>query len=324
MKISQILKTERSVSFEFFPPRNERGRVAFFRTLRRLAAFRPSFVSVTYGAGGSTREVTEEMVTRVLRETPLLPMAHLTCSGQTRREIDQVLRRLESAGIQNVLALRGDPPQGSDRFRPLADGFAHATDLIRHVSANYDLGMAAACYPETHPEATSAESDLEFARQKVDLGAEFLVSQMFFDNSDYFAFVDRARRAGIDVPIIAGIMPILSAPQIRRMTALCGASIPPALESKLASHAEDDAAVREIGIEHAAAQVRQLWDDGADGIHFYVLNRARPVTRVLRRLQLPGHEGDGSGNEPSKESLPPTRGSSKNPFPLDGGRLGWG
>ena len=291
MKISQVLQSERTISFEFFPPRTERGHVAFLRTLRRLEPFRPSFVSVTYGAGGSTRDLTEQMVTRVLRETPLLPMAHLTCAGQTTREIDQVLMRLESAGISNLLALRGDPPRGSDRFEPVARGFAHATDLIRHVQANYDFGIGAACYPETHPEAASAESDLEFARQKVELGAEFLVSQLFFDNADFFGFVERARRVGIDVPIIAGIMPILSAPQIRRMTALCGASIPPALETKLARHADDDTAVREIGIEHATAQVRQLWDDGADGIHFYALNRARSVSRVLREVRLPGHEG---------------------------------
>ena len=255
--------------------------------------FRPAFVSVTYGAGGSTKEVTEEMVVSVLRDTPLLPMAHLTCSAQTRDEVDQVLRRLDAAGIENVIALRGDPPRGSDRFIPLEDGFAHATDLIRHISDNYDLGIAAGCYPETHPEAVSPEADLEYAKMKVDLGAEFLVTQLFFDNSDFFGFVDRARQAGIGVPIIAGIMPILSAAQIRRMAALCGAGIPSALDAKLTRHEGDDDAVRELGIEHATRQVRELWDNGADGIHFYALNRARSVSHVLRDLRLPGHEGDG-------------------------------
>ena len=292
MKISQILKTNRSISFEFFPPRNERGHRAFFRSLDRLSAFRPSFVSVTYGAGGSTKEATEEMVVSILRDTPLLPMAHLTCSAQTTREVDEVLRRLDSAGIENVIALRGDPPRGSDRFVPLEDGFAHSTDLIRHIRANYDLGVAAACYPETHPEAVSPESDLEYARMKVDLGAEFLVTQLFFDNRDFFGFVDSARQAGIEAPIIAGIMPILSAAQIRRMTALCGAGIPPALDRKLSRHEDDDDAVRELGIEHATRQVRELWDNGADGIHFYALNRSRSVSRVLRDLRLPGHEGE--------------------------------
>ena len=292
MKISQILKTDRSISFEFFPPRNERGHRAFFRSLDRLSAFRPSFVSVTYGAGGSTKEATEEMVVSILRDTPLLPMAHLTCSAQTTNEVDEVLRRLDSAGIENVIALRGDPPRGSDRFVPLEDGFAHSTDLIRHIRANYDLGVAAACYPETHPEAVSPESDLEYARMKVDLGAEFLVTQLFFDNRDFFGFVDSARRAGIEAPIIAGIMPILSAAQIRRMTALCGAGIPPALDRKLSRHEDDDDAVRELGIEHATRQVRELWDNGADGIHFYALNRSRSVSRVLRDLRLPGHEGE--------------------------------
>ena len=292
MKISQILKNERSISFEFFPPRNERGHRAFFRSLDRLSVFRPAFVSVTYGAGGSTKEVTEEMVVSVLRDTPLLPMAHLTCSAQTRDEVDQVLRRLDAAGIENVIALRGDPPRGSDRFVPVEDGFAHATDLIRHITANYDLGIAAGCYPETHPEAVSPEADLDYAKMKVDLGAEFLVSQLFFENADFFGFVDRARRAGIEVPIIAGVMPILSAAQIRRMTALCGAGIPPALDAKLSRHEGDDDAVRELGIEHATRQVRELWDNGADGVHFYALNRARSVSRVLRDLRLPGHEGD--------------------------------
>ena len=219
-------------------------------------------------------------------------MAHLTCSAQTTREVDEVLRRLDSAGIENVIALRGDPPRGSDRFVPLEDGFAHSTDLIRHIRANYDLGVAAACYPETHPEAVSPESDLEYARMKVDLGAEFLVTQLFFDNRDFFGFVDRARQAGIEAPIIAGIMPILSASQIRRMTALCGAGIPPALDEKLSRHEDDDDAVRELGIEHATRQVRELWDNGVDGVHFYVLNRSRSVSRVLRDLRLPGHEGE--------------------------------
>ena len=292
MKISQILKTNRSISFEFFPPRNERGHRAFFRSLDRLSAFRPSFVSVTYGAGGSTKEVTEEMVVSVLRDTPHLPMAHLTCSAQTTREVDEVLRRLDAAGIENVIALRGDPPRGSDRFVPVEDGFAHSTDLIRHIRENYDLGVAGACYPETHPEAVSPESDLEYAKMKVDLGAEFLVSQLFFDNRDFFGFVDRARQAGIEAPIIAGIMPILSATQIRRMTALCGAGIPPALDEKLSRHEGDDDAVRELGIEQATRQVRELWDNGVDGVHFYVLNRARSVTRILRDLRLPGHEGE--------------------------------
>ncbi len=293
MKISQILKDERSISFEFFPPRNERGHRAFFRSLDRLSVFRPSFVSVTYGAGGSTKEVTEEMVVSVLRDTPLLPMAHLTCSAQTRHEVDEVLRRLAAAGIENVLALRGDPPKGSDRFVPVEDGFAHSTDLISHIRESYDLGIGAACYPETHPEAVSPEADLDFAKKKVDLGAEFLVTQLFFDNADFFGFVDRARQAGIEAPIIAGIMPILSASQIRRMTALCGAGIPSALDAKLSRHEGDDDAVRELGIEHATRQVRELWDNGVDGVHFYALNRARSVSRVLRDLRLPGHEGEG-------------------------------
>ncbi len=289
MKIRDVLASERTVSFEFFPPKTDQGITSLFRAIDRLIKHKPSFVSVTYGAGGSTQALTEEMVVRVLRETPLLPMAHLTCAAQTREAVHNVLERLESAGIQNVIALRGDPPRGQDHFVPVEGGFAHATDLIEHIKANFDFGIAAGCYPETHLESPNAQVDMEFTKRKVDLGAEFLITQLFYDNDDFFSFVERARKAGINVPILAGVMPILSTPQIQRFAALCGATIPPGLNAKLVKHADDNDAVRQIGIEHTTNQVRDLWDSDVDGVHFYVLNRSYSVSAVLRNLSMRGH-----------------------------------
>ena len=291
MKIRDILNRQRTVSFEFFPPR-ERDRIpAMFRTIDRLSVFRPSFMSVTYGAGGSTRALTEEMVVRAKRETDAEVMAHLTCSAQSKEAVHSVLVRLDGAGIENVIALRGDPPKGQATFVPQAAGFEHATELIRHIKRNFSLGIAAACYPEPHPEAVDAKTDLEYARRKVDEGAEFLITQLFYDNRDFHAFVDRARQAGIDVPIVAGLMPVVSTSQIRRIASMCGAKIPPDLNRKLEECVDDDEAAREVGIEHTTAQARELWDSGVDGIHFYVLNRRYSVSAILRNLALPGHKG---------------------------------
>lgn len=217
-------------------------------------------------------------------------MAHLTCVAQTKAEVHGVLERLAAAGIENVIALRGDPPRGQDNFVPAAGGFAHATDLLQHIRANFDFGLAAACYPEGHTESPDLDSDIHYAKQKVDQGADFLITQLFYDNQHFFALLERAAKAGIRVPIIPGILPILNTAQIRRFTALCGATIPPQLDAQLERYAADDAAVRELGIEHATAQVRELWDNGIAGVHFYVLNRSYSVTRILSNLNLPGHE----------------------------------
>ena len=223
MRIRHILDRQRTLSFEFFPPKERDGIPAVFRTLERLQPFCPSFISITYGAVGATRALTEEIAGRARHETDVEVMAHLTCAAQTKEAVHSVLVRLESAGIENVIALRGDPPRGQSEFVPEDGGFAHATDLIRHIKGNFAMGVAAACYPESHPEATDAKSDLEYAKQKVDEGAEFLITQLFYDNNDFYSFVDRARQAGISLPIVAGLMPVVSTSQIRRITALCGA-----------------------------------------------------------------------------------------------------
>ena len=292
MKINEILKAKRSISCEFFPPKSDEGIPGVFRAIDRLKAFRPDFVSVTYGAGGSTRQFTEEITTRVKSEGELEVMAHVTCVGQTKEAAHSVLARLEEAGVQNVIALRGDPPRGATEFVPVEGGFGHATDLVQHIRENFSFGIAAACYPEGHTESPDLETDMAYTKLKVQSGAEFLITQLFYDNNDFFAFMDRVRQAGIDVPVIPGVLPILSAGQIRRFTALCGASIPEALDKQLDKFADDDDAVRELGVEYASNQVRELWESGAPGIHFYVLNRSYSVSKILTNLGLPGHTGE--------------------------------
>ncbi len=287
IKITEILKRKRSLSFEFYPPRTRPGLAAVFRAINRLAVFNPDFISVTYGAGGVTQTFTEEIVTGVKEKTDLLPMAHLTCVGQTKDEIHGVLTRLEQAGIENVIALRGDPPRGQSDFVPVMGGFSHATDLIRHISQNFSFDVAAACYPEGHLESPNLERDLEYTKLKLETGASFLITQLFFDNEFLYSFMDRARKAGIDAPVLAGILPILNTQQIRRFTALCGSTIPPDIDARLDRLADDKDAVRELGIEIATEQVRELLSWGIDGVHFYALNRSYSISRILTNLGFP-------------------------------------
>ncbi len=257
-----------------------------FRSIEQLGQFDPDFISVTYGAGGSTQARTVEIVVRAKNDTALTVMSHITCAAQTKEAVHGVLQRLEREGIENVIALRGDPPRGQEAFVPVTGGFAHATDLIRHIKENFGFGIAAACYPEGHIESPDLQTDIEYAKMKVELGAEFLITQLFYDNAYFYDFLDRARKVGISVPIIAGVLPILSAPQIRRFTSLCGSKIPPALDAQLDRLGEDDDAVRELGIEYATEQVRDLWDNGVQGIHFYALNRSYSISKILTNLGL--------------------------------------
>lgn len=285
-KIIDIINRRRTVSFEFFPPRTEDGIPGVFRSIERLKQYSPDFISVTYGAGGSTRSFTERIVEHAKGENDLVVMAHLTCVGQTKEQVNAVLERYDDAGIQNVMALRGDPPQEEIEFIPEEDRFAHATDLIDHAKAKFDFGIAGACYPEAHTESLNIAQDIEYAKMKIDLGADFLITQLFYDNDDFYRFVDSARAAGINVPIVPGIMPVLNASQIRRITSLCGSKIPPELNNKLEQHKDDDKAVREIGVEHAIEQVRDLWDNDVAGVHFYVLNRSYSISKILKNLGL--------------------------------------
>jgi methylenetetrahydrofolate reductase (NADPH) len=286
MKIGDLLKRgERSFSFEFFPPKDEAGFHALFETVGALQQLNPTFVSVTYGAGGSTRRKTIELVTRIKHDLRLESMAHLTCVGASRQEVQAVLEELVASKMENILALRGDPPKGETQFVPNADGFSHANELVAFIRTNYDLSIGAAAYPEKHPESPSRESDLACLKFKVDAGADFLITQLFFDNNDYFDFIERSRRIGIDLPIIPGIMPILSVPQIKRFTEMCGARIPARLLRQIETFQDDPLAVEKCGIEHATGQCQNLLDQHAPGIHFYTLNRSKATWEIFRSLR---------------------------------------
>lgn len=279
--------SEPVISFEFFPPKTEEGVDALYETVKALRHCRPSFVSVTYGAGGSTRDRTLELVARIQNELDLTTMAHLTCVGSTRDEIRQTLQRLHDSGIRNVLALRGDPPKGADSFEATAGGFSYATELVAFIQ-ELDLGfcVGAACYPEGHVESDDLEQDLSHLVEKVDAGADFLVSQLFFDNADYRAFVSRARSAGITIPIVPGLMPVTNAAQVERFTKMCGSRIPQELYRRLRIVESDPAAVVATGVQWAVDQGRELLEMGAPGLHFYTLNRSSATLAVHAALGL--------------------------------------
>ena len=283
------MQQKRTVSFEFFPPREADAVPGVVDVIKGLSRYNPDFVSVTYGAGGSTRAFTEEITVQLASETSLEVMAHLTCVAQSQDEVHGVLSRLEQAGIENVIALRGDRPQDMDADAVFPGEYSHATDLIRHIRQHFDMGIAGACYPEGHTESPDLATDLQYARMKQDLGADFLITQLFYDNSHYYDLLERAEKTGIEVPIVPGVLPILSTPQIRRFTSLCGATIPADLDHKLERFADDNRAVREIGVEHSTKQVQDLWANGVPGVHFYVLNRSYSISRILQELRLDGH-----------------------------------
>ncbi len=289
MKISEMLDRPGPVfSFEFFPPKSPEAADQLLGTVAELRDMhQPDYVSVTYGAGGSTRERTLELVTRIQRELRITTMAHLTCVGHTVEEIGAIARRLVESEVENVLALRGDPPKGETAFVAPAGGFAHADELAAYLREEFPVDVGGACYPEIHPESKTASDDLHWTKRKVEAGVSFLVTQLFFDNQDYFRFVERARSAGIEAPIIPGIMPITNVSQIERFTKMCGAAIPADLRARLDAGREDPGVVMAIGIEHAILQCRRLLEGGAPGIHFYTLNKShstRCILAALRRL----------------------------------------
>jgi methylenetetrahydrofolate reductase (NADPH) len=283
VRIADLFAANRRLfSFEFFPPKTDAGGLALERTIRELAELSPAFVSVTYGAGGSTRSKTIELVQWIEREARLTAMAHLTCVGASQDEIGGVIDRLVDAGIENIMALRGDPPAGQTSFERAAGGFGYAADLIRFIRKRHGrkLCLGGAGSPEGHVECRDLDRDILHLKAKVDAGLDFVVTQLFFDNRVYFDFVERARRIGIDVPIIPGLMPIRSVAGIERMTSLSGAGIPPALRAELERCRNDDAAVAALGIAQTTAQAVELLHGGAPGIHFYTLNQS-PATRII-------------------------------------------
>lgn len=300
MKIRNRLNPSRPCfSFEFFPPKTDEGERNLFSALEAMRHLDPAFVSVTWGAGGSTRDKTIDIVSRIRETHGLEAMAHFTCVGATVEELHAALRQMESAGIDNVLALRGDPPQGSDQFVATEGGLSYGSELTALVAEGYGFCVVGACYPEVHPEAHDAAENLEHAKAKVAAGTRVLITQLFFDNTAYFDFVDAARGAGIDVPIVPGIMPITDAAQIKRFVSMCGARIPEQLLEQLDVRAEDPEAVRELGVSYATLQCADLLRRGAPGIHFYTLNRS-PATRAILsalRLHRPWEQGQ---REPSQ------------------------
>ncbi len=280
MRISDALAAQRPFfSFEFFPPKNDEAHAQLLETARTLRELRPAFVSVTYGAGGSTRSRTVEVSKQIRHDVGLNVMAHVTCVGSSRSDLRLLLGDLEAAGIENVLALRGDPPRDTAFVQP-AGGFAHADELVAMIKRTFDFCVGGACHPEKHLEAPDFETDIKHLRGKVDAGAEFLITQLFFDNDKYFAFVERARAAGIGVPILPGIMPITNYEQIRRFTALCGATIPPKLLVELEERKSEPKAVEDLGVAFATLQCADLLRRGAPGIHFYTLNKS-PASRAI-------------------------------------------
>lgn len=286
MRIDRVFsKSLPTISFEFFPPKNEAGFAHLFQTISELHPLDPSYVSVTYGAGGSTRQKTVQLVERIQRELKIRSMAHLTCVGHRADEIGAILDDLWNADIRNVLALRGDPPAGQSQFIAADGGFAHADELVSFIRARRDFCIGVAGYPEGHPQCLNRMRDLEHLKNKVDNGAHFVITQLFFDNADFYRFRDQARAIGIGVPIIAGIMPIGNVHQIKRFVSMCGAKIPHALLVRLEKVENDPVAVCEAGVNYAIEQCRDLVRHQVDGLHFYTLNRSQATVGIVKALR---------------------------------------
>jgi methylenetetrahydrofolate reductase (NADPH) len=294
MKIRNRLNPSRPCfSFEFFPPKTEQGVKSLLATLEDLAELAPGFVSVTYGAGGSTRDRTVELVTEIKARNRIETMAHLTCVGHTADELKQILDRYAAARIENVLVLRGDPPEGQRSFLPTPGGFRYACDLVEFIRQyDYPFCLGGAAYPEGHIETPSRDEDLRNLKAKVDAGLDFVITQLFFDNAFYFDFVERARRVGINVPIVPGIMPITNFEQVSRFTRLCGATVPMRLALALEKVKDDPAAVMQLGVAHATVQCMELLSRGVPGIHFYTLNKSPATRMILSALNI--QRGDAS------------------------------
>jgi methylenetetrahydrofolate reductase (NADPH) len=281
MKIRNRLNpSDPCFSFEFFPPKTEEGRRALLRTVEDLRPLEPGFVSVTYGAGGSTRDRTVDLV-RQIRTTGLETMAHLTCVGHSKDELAPLVDEILGLGVENILALRGDPPAGSREFIPAEGGFRYAAELVRFIrERDHHLCIGGAGYPEGHVETLSRDDDLRHLKAKVDAGLDFVITQLFFDNAFYFDFVERARHIGINVPIVPGIMPITNIEQMERFVRLCGATVPMRLVLQLERYRDDPEAVVQLGVAHATVQCMELLQRGVPGIHFYTLNKS-PATRLI-------------------------------------------
>ncbi len=287
MRIADLYTAKEApvLSLEFFTPKNEAGRRALFRAVERLGTIQPGFVSITCGAAGTTRERTADLAIELQEKFGLTAMAHLVCTGTTQSELEGTLRHMQACGIDNILALRGDPPKGATDWTPVEGGFRYASELATFVRERFALGIGGACYPEKHHEAPSLETDIRNLKRKVDAGAEFLITQLFFDNDRYWSFVDKVRAAGVNVPIVPGVMPVLNLANLQRIASLSpGTTIPPDLENAFREADEDDEAALRAGVSFAAQQCRALLAKGAPGIHFYTLNRSKATLQTVDQL----------------------------------------
>ncbi len=293
MHISEIFRNNKiSFSFEFFPPRSEAASEQLYHSISDLVPLRPTFVSVTYGAGGSTRDLTHDLVLRIQRDTNLTVVSHLTCVGATREEIRAILERYREHGICNIMALRGDPPEGQIQFLRTEGGFQYAWELVDFIKQNFPgMGIGVAGYPEGHSETPNRLREIEYLKKKVDCGADYICTQMFFDNRDFYDFRERCVLAGISVPIIAGIMPITSLNNMKRMASLALGMHYPAKLLKALARAEDDSYVEKVGIHWATEQVRDLVDNDVKGIHFYTLNQSRATVNIYAALGVTNSQG---------------------------------
>jgi methylenetetrahydrofolate reductase (NADPH) len=273
------------LSFELFPPKSDAGEAELFKNLAELMSFAPSYVTCTYGAGGSTRHKTLEIVARVRAQFGCPVASHLTCVGSTVDDLRTYLREADARGVENIVALRGDPPKGESQFQAVAGGLRYACDLVTLIHREFpQFGVAVAGYPETHQEAVSPEADLENLKRKVDAGADVVITQLFYGNDDFFRFREECMRRQIDVPIVPGVLPVTNLAQIKRITSLCGAKLPPAFIAALEVHDDDPAEQFEVGVDFATRQVQGLIDGGVPGVHFYVLNKSPATARVLRAV----------------------------------------
>lgn len=283
MSILDAYRTRQpALSFELFPPKTEKGLAALLRHVAKLVEFEPSYITCTYGAGGSTQDRTLEIVAEVHRQFQLPVATHLTCVNRSADSLRDYLREALQRGVENVVALRGDPPEGQEKFQATEGGFHYANELVEMIRGEFPaMGILVAGYPEVHQEAPSREVDLENLKRKVDAGADAIITQLFYDNGDFYRFRDDCAAAGIDVPVIPGLLPIVSRAQIERITSLCGAKLPAPLRTRLEAVGDDMQAQGEVGIEYATEQTADLMEQGVPGIHYYVLNKSEATSRVL-------------------------------------------
>ena len=285
MQVKDILQQRRPCfSFEFFPPRDEPGWEKLFQSIKELMPLQPAYVSVTYGAGGSTRDLTHKLVVRIQQETDLTVVSHLTCVGHTRDEIAAILEKYAECGVENILALRGDPPKGQKDFVQPRDGFAYAADLVAFIKKNFDMCVGVAGFPEGHPATPNRLLEIDYLKAKIDAGADYIVAQLFFDNRDFYDYCRRCELAGITVPIIAGIMPVTTMQGMTRMAELAAGSRIPAGLLKAVQRAGSDENIAKVGIHWATEQVRDLVDHNVHGIHFYTLNNSKETLNIYKAM----------------------------------------